>query len=393
MRWSPHTQPLPGVVHEFQHSDVIGSVSGADYTFRREHVGRHRQQNGVQDGTAASSGSASDPYADSFALAQPEPSDPYLLQAWPQQLPIAPGTQPRVHHALPHRNRKIQRVLIGFGALVVIIAAISAAIGRTSSTIKPTASSAAAPSAAHYADVRDLLAALAQHGVACSDASIDNGSTVNGALNPYADCSGVSSGDTVIVMFQDHADAVAYANSMLNSEQSTGGATAEVVGPDWTVNSVPAYAEEVVEAIGGQLMAKPSSPASASPSAAPSTTPTNVALQNWCQGQGFQDYQNVDNDLDQIKTDSGDEDLPAVENDGLQLFNDAHAAGTNLPPVDNTDKLNYGLAMGWLLIAGDKLGAGDLTDAESDIATANGYLGKLTNLIQNEFPAAGCLAT
>lgn len=105
---------------------------------------------------------------------------------------------------------------------------------------------------------------MAQGGAVCSDVSLKTGSTVSGALNPFAECSGVSSGDTAIVMVKDHASAVAYASNMLNVGQSLGPA-AEVVGPSWAVNTVPGFANKVVNAVGGQLMAEPSTAPSASP--------------------------------------------------------------------------------------------------------------------------------
>jgi hypothetical protein len=126
-----------------------------------------------------------------------------------------------------------------------------------------------------YADVQSLLAAMAQHGAACSDVSVMTGSTVSGSLSTFADCSGVSSGDTAIFMFKNHASAVAYANRILDGGQEFG-PRAEVIGPKWTVNTVPAFADKVIKAVGGQLMAEPSTapadPAPTAPSAAPATT-------------------------------------------------------------------------------------------------------------------------
>jgi hypothetical protein len=105
---------------------------------------------------------------------------------------------------------------------------------------------------------------MAVGGALCSDVSLGSGSTVSGALSTYAECSGSSSGDTAIVMFKDHASAVAYAGRMLSVGQSLGDPTAEVVGPDWTVNTVPAFADRVVKAVGGQLMTEPSNASGAS---------------------------------------------------------------------------------------------------------------------------------
>jgi hypothetical protein len=44
------------------------------------------------------------------------------------------------------------------------------------------------------------------------------------------------------VVFTDHASALAYANDMIGVGQTTSTPAAEVVGPNWTVNTVPAFA-------------------------------------------------------------------------------------------------------------------------------------------------------
>ena len=134
--------------------------------------------------------------------------------------------------------------------------------------VHATSSTASTGVAHSYPDVQSLIAAMA-HGAVCSDVSLNTGSTVSGALNPYAECSGISSGDTAIVMFKNHASAVAYASNMLSTGQSLG-PTAEVVGPNWTVNTVPGFADKVVNAVGGQLMAEPSTAPSASSAPQPS---------------------------------------------------------------------------------------------------------------------------
>lgn len=136
-----------------------------------------------------------------------------------------------------------------------------------------TSSSASPGAAQSYPDVESLIAAMAVHGAVCSDASINTGSTVSGALSTYAECSGASSGDTAIVMFTDHASALAYANNMIRTGAGLGNPTAEVVGPDWTVNTVPAFADKVVTAVGGQLIAGPSAAPSSSSAALQPSAP------------------------------------------------------------------------------------------------------------------------
>ena len=138
------------------------------------------------------------------------------------------------------------------------------AAAHASLSSSATSSSASLGAAQSYPDVESLIAAMAVHGAVCSDTSINTGSAVSGALSTYAECSGASSGDTAIVMFTDHASALAYANNMLRTGAGLGDPTAEVVGPDWTVNTVPTFADKVVKAVGGQLIAGPSGAPSSS---------------------------------------------------------------------------------------------------------------------------------
>ena len=77
-----------------------------------------------------------------------------------------------------------------------------------------------------------------------------------GPAGQFADCSGASDGDTVIGMFSSHANALAYAYGMVTLGLQLHTPTAEVVGPNWVVNTSPAFAGEVVEAIGGQVITK-----------------------------------------------------------------------------------------------------------------------------------------
>ena len=77
-----------------------------------------------------------------------------------------------------------------------------------------------------------------------------------GPAGEFMDCSGASSGDTVIGMFSNHADALAYADGMVILGLQLRTPTAEVVGPNWVVNTSPAFAGAVVNAIGGQIVTK-----------------------------------------------------------------------------------------------------------------------------------------
>jgi hypothetical protein len=200
-----------------------------------------------------------------------------------QQSPSQPS--PEVRPPKRHRVRKTLLIVGGaFAALILVIVVVSLA---TSNSIKPTTrpgtAAPAAPDAQSYPNVQSLLAAMAAHGATCSNADIKTGSTVNGALSTFAECTGVSSGDTAIVMFTDHAGAVAYANNTLSLSQNASlGPTAEVVGPNWAVNTVPTFAPKVVSAVGGQLITAPT--ASSTPT--PTPTPTSSVAQ-FGQGNGF----------------------------------------------------------------------------------------------------------
>ncbi len=152
-----------------------------------------------------------------------------------------------------------------FTALIVLIVIIAVATAKPNS-IKPAAAPSASPTAVSYSTVTSLLGVLAAHDAGCSNVSLKYGS-VPGQIGPLADCSGITSGDTAIVIFTDHASAVAYAHSMVTNPTDP---TAEVVGPNWTVNTSPAFAAKVVKAIGGQLITAPAT------SAAPATPATSA---------------------------------------------------------------------------------------------------------------------
>lgn len=101
-------------------------------------------------------------------------------------------------------------------------------------------------------------------------------------------------------------------------------------------------------------------------------------MQQWCSGNGYSDFQQVQQDLSQLSTDSGNDDLAAVEQDGSSLFQDAHTAGLNLPPLSNMHKVEYGVWMGYLLVAGYRASNGDLSGASSAMASASKYTSIIT---------------
>lgn len=178
-----------------------------------------------------------------------------------------------------HRVRKTLLVLGGaFTALIVILVIIAVATSKPN-TIKPAATPSTTYStqmtAQPYSTVEYLLAAMTANGATCSNQTLKYNGVVPGEVNPFVDCTAVSGSDTVVVIFTDHASAIAYANGMLGIGQTTSSPTAEVVGPNWTVNTVPAFAPKVIKAVGGQLITAPSSPATSAP-ATPTPSPTSA---------------------------------------------------------------------------------------------------------------------
>lgn len=103
-------------------------------------------------------------------------------------------------------------------------------------------------------------------------------------------------------------------------------------------------------------------------------------MQQWCSGNGYSDYQTVQSDLNQLGTDSGNNDLVSVESDGSSLFHDATVAGQNLPPASKTQKFDYGVYMGYMLVAGAKASTGDITGAASALAKSSQFKNTVFNL-------------
>ena len=158
-------------------------------------------------------------------------------QSPPPGSPAAPSAQ------LPPWWRRRKLAAAVGGALVLVAAAgTGAALASRSPAPPPDI-----PTARAYASATGVLAALDRRGVVCSGV---------GQAGQFADCSGASDGDTVIGLFSDHADALAYADGMITLGLQLHTPTAEVVGPNWVVNTSPAFAGDVVEAIGGQVLTK-----------------------------------------------------------------------------------------------------------------------------------------
>jgi hypothetical protein len=135
-------------------------------------------------------------------------------------------------------------VAVAVGGAVVLVAAAGAGAALAS---RSPASPPDIPTARAYGSATGVLAAMDRRGVVCSGV---------GRAGQFADCSGTSDGDTVIGLFSDHANALAYAEGMIILGIQLHTPTAEVVGPNWVVNTSPAFAGEVVEAIGGKVLTK-----------------------------------------------------------------------------------------------------------------------------------------
>jgi hypothetical protein len=100
------------------------------------------------------------------------------------------------------------------------------------------------------------------------------------------------------------------------------------------------------------------------------TTPAVSPLQTWCQGPGGSDLEQVESDLNQLQADSGNDDVAAAEADGAELYRDAALAVEYLPPLQKAHKLDYGLYMGFVSIAGYRVSTGDNAAAITALQSA-----------------------
>lgn len=190
-----------------------------------------------------------------------------------QQSPSQPPPEVRPPPNRRHRVRKALLIVGGaFVALIVLVVVVTAVSGKNKPAAAPSATPLT-PTAQSYSGTASLLAAMAAHGATCSGVSLSYSGSVPGEVNPFAECTGISNGDSAVTVFTDHASALAYANSMISlSVTNSLGPTAEVVGPDWTVNTAPAFAAKVAKAVGGQLITAPAASSSATPAPAQPVT-------------------------------------------------------------------------------------------------------------------------
>lgn len=111
-----------------------------------------------------------------------------------------------------------------------------------------------------YTDAGGVLAALGAGGQPCAGPSPVGSPSVAGATS-ILDCGiGVGSGgDTVLVVFDGHGDALAYARSVVSGWL---GPAVAVVGVNWVVNTDPLFGQRVRAVLGGEVLASSPSPTS-----------------------------------------------------------------------------------------------------------------------------------
>ncbi len=144
----------------------------------------------------------------------------------------------------------------------------------------------------------------------------------------------------------------------------------------------------------GLMLAACGAPAPALNRSAPpvSVTPENVPsapltpVQNWCAGNGFNDWEAVAADLKRFHGDSASGDLAAVTGDGNQLGTDAAAAVSLPPPFSRPHTADYLYGLTALRVAGGNIASGDFTAAAKDFDLADGYLGDVGVLISRDCP-------
>ena len=181
-----------------------------------------------------------------------------------------------------------------------------------------------AGTAATYSSAHDVIAALGRDGLSCTGEDDSSPPVMLGATSEASCHLGSSESDEALIDVFPDGYAVTYAEVSTNSVSTGTQQIWAVYGPNWLLQADTTYVHRVMKILGGKILAGSRNPQSASSPPSPSAIP----LAEWCRGQGFQDYQDVDNDLNQTKSD--EEDLPVLEGEGTQLFRDATAAGTHL---------------------------------------------------------------
>jgi len=193
---------------------------------------------------------------------------------------------------------KVKISLGVFGALLVIGAianavdpakpAAPAAQPATSpATTSPVAVPAAhAPAAgpttpASITNASQILDRLTHNGAPCGSQKPANASSVAGDLSDIA-CTADpahTDRDTIVIVFDTHAHAAAYARSNADIDLSAGGDSMTVLGPNWVISTTSGYGTKALAALGGtKVTGTPLVPATPSPAPAPARKAAAVVL-------------------------------------------------------------------------------------------------------------------
>jgi hypothetical protein len=240
--------------------------------------------------TDTAQASAADPYADWTGTLDPPlrrrgPVDPAALQ--PRAgLGALPGSTPAKPAKAPATKGQTR---LGCTAMAVVAALVVwglyALASGGGSSASPTVVATTPPAdGGSYADAAAVLAALAAGGAPCATPSPVSNPTAAGATSMVgcfsSQAAGGASSDSVVVVFDNHADALAFAQGMLGLVPAAGDPAAEVVGVNWVVNTVPAYGNVVQTALGGNVLTSvTATTAAAVPPPPPVTTQAPPAAQ------------------------------------------------------------------------------------------------------------------
>jgi hypothetical protein len=298
---------------------------------------------------------------------KPEASIPAPTEEMPteDEPSMLPGRE--VPQAQVGRSSKIRRMALPVAA--VVLAGLG--YGVFAWTQGPA-------TATRFSSARQVIAALNGAGLHCTGAYY--GTPVVSGASSEASCnySGAQA-SALIDVFPGNVTTA----KVLHNSVSTG--TQKIwsdVGPNWWVQADHPYAKRVQQALGGRIIGGPWHPQTAAAAPAAAEDP----LQTWCDGSGGAANNAVLADLNQIGTDATNQDLASVEADGTQLAADAIAASAPLPPLPRHQKFNYGLAMGYFLVAGHRLSTGDVTGGSAALKKAD----HLINLDSGAFDGTSC---
>lgn len=153
-------------------------------------------------------------------------------------------------------------VIVAAGLLAGVAGCSSAAPGEPGASASPSKSAPPADGGT-YTGTDALLAALSAAGIPCGAPQAVANATAPGSIG-MVDCdspAGTGS-DSVVVVFDSQADAQGYAESMTGAALGPLAAEAVVYGRDWAVSTSAVYAAAVRRALGGGVLAGPTSAAS-----------------------------------------------------------------------------------------------------------------------------------